>query len=53
MLDYASVNYLDIFLGPDWDLYLMSLLFVVIVWLFYSWYRNQQMAAGIQANQAN
>ncbi|KAL3083139.1 hypothetical protein niasHS_010941 [Heterodera schachtii] len=55
MLEYLLMNFyhrspsldlLDAVLGPDWDLYLMSLLLGLIVWLAYCYFRNRQNGGG-------
>ncbi|KAI3422104.1 Protein sel-1 1 [Globodera pallida] len=51
LLEYLLINFsnrtpsldlLDTVLGPDWDLYLMSLILGLIVWLAYCYFRNRQ-----------
>lgn len=39
-----AVNFLDIALGPNWDLYVMSLLLGLIVWIGYCFLRNRNRA---------
>uniref|UniRef100_A0A914CZK7 Uncharacterized protein n=1 Tax=Acrobeloides nanus TaxID=290746 RepID=A0A914CZK7_9BILA len=38
----SLLHMLDVMLGPDWDLYLMSLAFGIIIWLAYGYFRNRQ-----------
>lgn len=46
-----SLDLLDTVLGPDWDLYLMSLIIGLIVWLAYCYFRNRQNGGGGAAQQ--